>query len=455
MTRVKQTPRSTAAAKGGRRELSDEQLWQTAEKVLAGNWSRDHTVPSRSLYPHQWSWDAAFIGIGLAHVEPDRAWQDLRKLFGAQWPDGRVPHIVFNPDGSDRDYFPGPAFWNTPALPGRSARGTTGIVQPPVHALAAWLIHQRRPDAEQLRWLYPRLVAQQDYLARQRNIAGTGLVSIVHPWESGLDNSPAWDQALSAVPVDTSVLDGHRRRDVQVSVVTHRPTDHDYARYIALASSYRDGGYQDSDLAAQHPFLVECPNFNTLTAIAEVALAHIAQAVDADPAPHRERAQAITQAMIDRLYDPATGMFHALNVHTGWLSPARCISGLIPLILPDLPAELVAALVAQARSARFGLCEQMDLPLPSYDRTATDFDPLRYWRGPVWINMNWLLWRGLVQHGHTASAATLRSAMLRVISRSGCYEYFHPRTGEGIGTPEFSWTAALALDLIASKAEPG
>ncbi|MDG4829170.1 hypothetical protein O7627_07600 [Solwaraspora sp. WMMD1047] len=420
---------------------TDEELRRTAADILAANWANDHTVPSRTLYPHQWSWDAAFISIGLAHVAPDRAWHDLRSLFTAQWPDGRVPHIVFDPGVAECDYFPGPAYWGRP---------TTGIVQPPAHAIAAWEIYRRRPDEaalRELRWLYPRLVAQQDYLTDYRDVGGAGLSSIVHPWESGLDNSPSWDATLAAVPVPVDPLAGYRRRDNQVGAVDHRPTDLDYARYITIASAYRDGGYRDAELAARHPFLVECPAFNALRGAAELALAEIAAVVGADPAGHRDRAAAITRALTDRLYNPDTGMFHARDVRTGRSSPARCVNGLVPLILPDLPAAQVAGVVAAAESARFGLAE--GLAVPSYDRTAADFDPLRYWRGPVWINVNWLLWRGLRTHGRVERAATLRTAMLDLIRSAGCYEYFDPGTGEGIGAAAFSWTAALALDLLA------
>jgi hypothetical protein len=59
-----------------------------------------------------------------------------------------------------------------------------------------------------------------------------------------------------------------------------------------------------------------------------------------------------------------------------------------------------------------------------------------------------LLWRGFLTHGRLDLAGMLKTSMLEVIERSGCFEYFHPVTGEGIGTAEFSWTAALALDLI-------
>jgi hypothetical protein len=443
---------------------SETPLWRVAASILDGNWSDDHTVPSRTLYPHQWSWDAGFTAIGLAHHNPRRGWRDLRSLFEAQWPDGRVPHIVFDPGVAERDYFPGPAFWTVAPWPGGSGRPTSGVTQPPVHAMAAWRLYQRTGDADELRWLYPRLVAQQDYLARHRDIGGGGLASIVHPWESGLDNSPAWDPMLSSVPTDPTGLRRYQRRDLAVSVPSHRPTDGDYARYLTIAESYRAVRYQDSALRDAHPFLVECPSFNAIRGAAEAALADIAAAVGADPAPHRERAAGITAALIERLFTVDSGMFHALDVRTGRRSPARYIGGLVPLILADLPAEAVTGLLASAASPAFGFpgaaaagtaapgaapAGATALPLPSYDRTATDFDPLRYWRGPVWLNMNWLLWRGLARHGRGELADALRARMLALVDRAGCYEYFDPSSGTGIGSPTFSWTAALTLDLLA------
>ncbi len=438
-------------------------LWQSATAVLDANWARDHMVPSRRLYPHQWSWDAAFIAIGLAYVNPQRAWADLRNLFDAQWPDGRVPHIVFDPAVAERDYFPGPGFWDVPAYADRPARGSTGLVQPPMHAIAAWEVHRRATAhgaaaaaqaRRELGRLYPRLCAQQEYLTGARDAAGGGLASIVHPWESGLDNSPAWDAAMAAVPADLTLLQRYERRDVQVADITHRPTDTDYARYIGLVQSYRSGRYDDGGLVGRHPFVVECPSFNAIVAAADLALARIAEVVGAPPGPHRERARRVTAALVDRLWDPATATFRARDVRTGTLSPARYVGGLVPLILPTLPREHVEALMAEVASQRFGLPSLTGLPVPSYDRTAADFDNYRYWRGPVWININWLLRRGMLVHGYDRQAEELRAAMLELIRRSGHYEYFHPYTGEGIGAAAFSWTAALALDLLADRAAP-
>ncbi|WP_328853125.1 hypothetical protein OG994_11270 [Micromonospora globbae] len=434
-----------------------ERLWRLAVATLDGNWEHDHTVPSRTLYPHQWSWDSAFIAVGLAHVRPDRAWRELESLFRAQWADGRVPHIVFNPRLPVGAYFPGPEFWASDRADGAPAAATSGLVQPPVHALTAWLAYRRAPsDAARaaLARLYPRLVAQQRYLATRRDVGGGGLACVVHPWESGLDNSPAWDGPMAAVPADVAVMRAYRRHDTRHAPAAHRPTDLDYARYVAIVAGYRDGGYRDDDLGRRHPFLVECPLFNAAAGAAEHALARIAPLVGADPGPHRERAAGITEALVRRLYDPRTGTFRPRDLRTGRLVPARTVLGLAPLILPDLPAPQVAAVVTEACSARFGVARQMDRPLPSYDRTAPDFEPLRYWRGPSWMNINWLVRRGLLAHGRADLADGLRRSMLGLVAGAGCHEYFHPDTGAGLGSPAFGWTAALVLDLLAREPAP-
>ncbi|MEV6299609.1 hypothetical protein AB0M02_09410 [Actinoplanes sp. NPDC051861] len=580
-------------------ELAAE-LWKSAAAVLDANWVDDHTVPSHALHPHQWSWDTGFAAIGLAYVNQGRAWRDLRSLFEAQWPDGRVPHIVFDPATAEDDYFPGPAFWNVPAYGRRPARGSSGLVQPPVHALAAWEVYRHAAahgaaSAQQARteleWLYPRLVAAQRYFTDRRDAGGAGLAAIVHPWESGLDNSPAWDSPLAAVPADLGLLSRYHGRNpgvaapnvanaeaagaaeaadratgasrVWISGLYGGENPHtDYARCLGLAVAYRDGGYSDTDLVERHGFVVECPGFNAILATAELALAQIAGVLGKPERArwHREAARRITGAIAERLWEPRTRTFHARDVRTGRLSPARCVNGLLPLMLPDLPEHQAGAIMAEAASERFGLpalgqgratCDSgpaapgqeqstsgsetggpgreridprsetgapdreridagsetggpgqeqrasgsetggpgrgrigpgsetggagrerndpgletggagrgwnasgLGLPVPGHDRTGVGFDARGAWRGSVWVNVNWLLRRGMLVHGFHAEAEELRRAMLRLVHRGGHYEYFDAEDGSGLGAAAFTGTAALCLDLLADRSVP-
>src|SRR5260370_24101257 len=120
-----------------------------AAAVLHGNDAGNWTKASPHLYPHQWSWDSAFIAIGWAHLDVRRAMAELEGLFAAQWSTGMVPHIVFRA-GPDEPYFPGPEWWdcaNPPAPPPPQVR-PTGVLQPPVHALALQRIWQLTPAAQ-------------------------------------------------------------------------------------------------------------------------------------------------------------------------------------------------------------------------------------------------------------------------------------------------------------------
>jgi glycogen debranching enzyme len=79
------------------------------------------------------------------------------------------------------------------------------------------------------------------------------------------------------------------------------------------------------------------------------------------------------------------------------------------------------------------------------------FNPLNYWRGPVWININWMLHQGLRNYGFTEEAKNLKKSIIDLVAEHGFYEYFNPLSGEGLGADSFSWTAALLIDLISEK----
>jgi hypothetical protein len=418
----------------------------SAREVLQANWIGRYTVPSRRLYPHQWSWDSAFIALGLRHVDAARAEQELESLLSAQWADGRIPHIVFDPATPPDAYFPGPAFWRSADVAGSPDVATTGLVQPPVHAWAAWETFLADPDRPRARAFlartYPKLVAWHAYLTRCRDAGGRGLVSLVHPWESGMDNSPAWDEVLRRVqPVPATELS---RRDLTgTAALQERPTDVDYGRYIRLAGDYRDAGYHDGLGWGQ--FLVEDPLANALLAVSELALAAIAAEVGVDPAPHSKRAERVARALVEVLFDPQARMFFPRDLRTGALLRAYSVAGLAPLVVPGLP--VAEDLLKTAREERFKL--GVVHLVPSADLTAATFEPSRYWRGPAWYNTAWLIWRGLLEHREFHQAEALRESILATAEHSGFREYVDPLTGQGAGAAQFSWTAAVVLELLA------
>ena len=382
--------------------------------------------------------------MGLRHLSPRRAAQELDSLFSAQWQDGRLPQIVFDPRRDD-DYSPGASFWRSDLIPGAPHVPTAGLVQPPVHAWAALAVHRSDPAEsarrEFLHRAYPRLVAWHEYLRTRRDRGRRGLISIVHPWESGLDNSPLWDSILRDVRAAAPAASiAPPRPDLLHADASERPTTAEYNTYLQLAGRYRDHGCDDMD--EDFPFLVEDPTVNALYAVSELALAAIAEELGLPSDDHRTRAKHVTESLGD-LWDGELGVYVARDVVTGNHQREATISGLVPLLLPGVghAEELLETL----RGPRFGLGSVH--MVPSYDMTAPGFDPARYWRGPSWFNMAWLMIQALRSRGLSAEAATVAAQVRRLAVSEGFPEYVDPLTGSAHGTRSFSWTAALSLDL--------
>jgi len=395
------------------------------------------------------------VAIGRSWDQPDRAMQELEAIFRGQWANGMLPHIRFDP--RTVDYFPGPDFWASERVPlaPRDER-TSGLTQPPLHARAALEVYRHAGGGAEalafLRRLFPKLAAQHSYLASRRDPSGHGLAAIVHPWESGLDNSPIWDPELDAIELPSGAVPPYLRYDLRHANAADRPSDAAYDRFVYLAIRYRDSGYDDTDLLSSSPFLVEAPLFNAIYLWSAHALVEIAVILDQDPAPLEAAARRIHDGLLAHLWDPNARRFFSYDLRSRRSIRKESIDSAMPLLDPELPGDLVEAITGELTSRHFDPAPPVEHYLvPSYDLGGPEFDRRRYWRGPVWINTDWLIWRGLCQHGQASLAWEVEDSVVRLVDRSGFREYFDPFVGEGYGSPDFSWTAALLTDILRSR----
>jgi hypothetical protein len=435
--------------------VATESLHEAALQVLRSNDLGSWTKPAPRLYPHQWSWDSAFIATGLARVDPERALRELETLFASQWSDGRVPHIAFNPESGD--YFPGPEWWasaqTSPLAPRKPA--TSGLIQPPVHALAL----QRILSAAQSRGLlhvvtrvgqlYPRFVAWHRYLATARDASHSGLITIYHPWESGTDNSPRWDAALARVNV--GALPSYQRHDLKhVHDASERPTNAEYDRYLWLVELLKVARYDDVTVQRQYPFQMQDALMSAIFAAANHVLADVAVTLER---PTAEIDQLLawsrrSSRAVAATWDAELDLALDRDVQAGPVRVETC-AGLAPILLPDLSPELLERVVRRLFGAGFAGAEHLAYAVvPSTAPGSRGFQAKTYWRGPTWPVFNWLLWWGLRHHNLEHEAAVLRDANLRLLQRaeSKFAEYFEPYTAEPLGSLEQSWTAAVTLD---------
>jgi hypothetical protein len=427
-----------------------------AAAVLAANDRGTHTVAAPSLYPHQWSWDAALVTVGLARLSVPRAITEMASLLRAQWSSGMIPHIVFTDQAG---YFPGPDRWRTAGV-APAGVVTSGICQPPVHAIAVSAIlaegrrrggSDRRSAEEFLAGTFDAWLAWHRWLYGVRGGGGDRLVEIHHSWESGMDNSPRWDIPYAAVHPGP-MQDYQRLDNRHVTDAAQRPTDADYRRYLWLVEQMARVGWDDEKTGQCVDFRVGDVFVTALLAHASELLAELAgdlgraaEADELDGMARRCRHQ-VTQAV-----SPITGLARDRDHRTGAWLDTPTIAGFAPLLcLPD-PGQR-ADLAAQLCGPRWAGHPALRFAVPPTTAPdAAEYQPRRYWRGPQWPIVTWLLWWTARRYGDADLADQLRSESLRQLTGGTFAEYYEPESGRGLGSENQSWTAAVALDWLASS----
>ena len=249
---------------------------EEAKKILLGNRKNGYTLPTNNkLYPAQWNWDSAFIALGYSYFNLDFSITEIETLLNGQWDDGMVPHILFH--DKDTSYFPNHTTWKC----GKSIP-SSGITQPPILAsILRKIVEKNQLSNEQhsrIVNIITKIKNYHDWFIKFRDPNKTGLVSILHPWESGYDNSPIWDQPMSNIKVDKDL--NYKRRDLEVSNSDERPLKTDYDRYVTLRDQFRDVHYDPQKLYEISDFNVVDVGFNALFLRANKDLLSLAKNFD-------------------------------------------------------------------------------------------------------------------------------------------------------------------------------
>jgi hypothetical protein len=421
--------------------------------VLDRNRRGDWTCPAAGIYPHQWLWDSGFVAIGLARHDPARAAGELTALLRGQWSNGMVPHMVFADDVHDQG---SRRLWGSRRDP-RSPRGvaTSCITQPPVLAIAARRVADHLPPDARAAFLadvVPKLLAHHAWLYRDRDPHGTGLVTLIHPWECGLDTSPPWMAALRrlrpsiglrvALALRLTALVRAVRRDTRYLPARERASNDDGLRMLDLAYRARRRGWELPQLPADRSLQVQDVSFNALLAMANRDLTTLAADAGIAIDPALLDRFAATPDALETLWSDEHGTYCARDAVTGATLGPPTIAA-FTMLVAGAHDERLGRLVAQLRTDAWWPPH----PVPSIAVDTAEFDSERYWSGPTWVNTNWLVIEGLRRRGEPALADQLRRQTVELVAEHGCAEYFSALTGAPLGAAAFSWTAALVVDL--------
>lgn len=439
--------------------MIDETLQKTSIKdltdILNNNWRDGYTIPSARLYPFQWNWDAGFIALALSYFNEDRAMEEIDSMFKSQWENGMLPHIAFHKQ--NENYFPGPDVWKTDQLE-RSSKfvSSTGITQPPVFGFILYRMHQKMHSNSQwhsfLMNIFPKVVAFHRYLYNHRDPHQEGLVYIQHNWESGTDNSPLWDHIFDTMDVSNARDVAHLRKDNKLVDESERPTNENYKRYIHLIDLFVACGYDDATIARTSPFLVQDVLFNSMLVKSNFGLIELGKFLKLDVSEIEAWNKKSIQAINDKFWDETSGFYYAFDLRSNKRIPIKVSSGFMPLFAGVCTSSQAKSLVKQLTDSFRENDDWYWCASCAYNEPS--FNPLKYWRGPVWINVNWMLYHGLSQYGFKEIANRVKKDSMELVEEFGSFEYFDPRPkGEaqekrGIGADLFSWSAALYLDFF-------
>jgi len=352
--------------------------WVLGNNLIDPDGSLPHpgVMPSKAKYIGIWNWDACFHALALRHVNPQLARDQLRIILSHQRKDGMLPDVVHQEGVVDSIDHPFPG----------------DVTKPPVMAWTVALLHASHPDPSFLEEVYPHLVSWHEWWFSRPD--QDGLAQYHHPYSSGLDDNPLWDDA----------------------------------------------------------FPVTSPDLNTYLVLQSESLAHIARELGReDEADHwMKKADTLAAAVVTHLYDPHKGFFQARSGQ----KPISAFTpfNLYPLWTHRLDEDIQHRLVAHLADEH---TFWSPFPIPTVSMADPQYDPQTMWRGPVWINNNYMMIQALRRSDQGDMADQLREKTLHLVNRTpGIFEYYHPQTGAPCpgAAPIFGWSAALFIDLLLSPA---
>lgn len=373
-----------------------EQLVAASRAVLEASWlaTEGFCPPNTTVYPHQWLWDSCFHAIAWTALGDERGLVELAACFEAQLPNGFVPHIRYLSPNTDR----GPN-------PNRSS-----YTQPPIFAHAAAVLARSGrvlPDR-----LLSEIEAALTWLWRSR-LGDDGLLRIVHPWESGADDSPRWDSWIGEPSYDRN---RYRRHDVRLREATVFDAD---------------------DVAVWSTAFVAAPAaFNAFAAHAAFEFAELS-----GDATWTSRGTTLAAAMDDTLWDEPSGLWADRAVVGGGPTVRiPTLDGVFGALVTSDEARATRALDQLIDPSRFGTAYG-----PAYLPSGEPgFDPDEYWRGAAWPQLSYMAFVAAGRWSRDDVAQRIASAGRAAAVRSGFAEFWNPLTGEGRGAIPQGWAALAA-----------
>jgi len=371
----------------------------------------EYTVPSPKSYPYQWLWDSCFHAVIYSYIDIEAAKRELESVVARQFENGMLPHMIYweKVDGMlDIEW---------------GKEDTSTITQPPIIGYAVCKVYEKSGDKKFLEKIYPKLWHYTRYLLNDRDPRGNHLIGIINPDESGEDDSPRFDVPLGLPPKHT--------------------LDENFKKRLALVEKNKACNF-DAPFCMKNNFWVKDVPFNAIMVEHLYRMQDLAdELVRAEDKEYfSEQADKVKHAMREKLLEngvmwPAYSEKYIKMKVATWAIFAPMLGKIYTNSEAEDIVENYLLSNDHFRTPFF---------LPTVSKSEESFDPDGFWRGPVWIFTNWMVYRGLLEYKMYGVAEQIRNSSMQLINKSGFREHFNPFTGEGQGAHNFTW-GGLILDM--------
>lgn len=373
--------------------VAEKPVVELARDVLDNAWtSHGYTSPNRQTYPWLWLWDSCFHSVIWSHLGDARAVMELEAVFLGQTASGFVPHMSYQaePEASV-------GYW------GRF--GSSRITQPPMFGHALRVATEVGLDVPPALLTAAQCALEHLVLTRQN---ASGLLRLVHPWETGCDDSIRWS-AWMPEPFEQTAW-----KETKTRLLTSMSCD---GEGMGVANSLFE------------------PVSVAFTALVAFNLNELLSLVD------EPTLQTVSENLCDAL-DNAWDRDHCT-----WSDGPHAdgTSQTLEALLPVLVSGRHDAVDQAFRTIMDPCAFQAPFGLRQTSAQDDRYDASSYWRGPVWPQLCYLIWVAARRWERRDVMEWVAESTERGARESGFAEYWNPETGEGLGAIPQSWTGLASV----------
>jgi mannosylglycerate hydrolase MGH1-like protein len=299
-------------------------------------------------------------------------------------------------------------------------QGINSVTQPPLLAFGVKLVQETESDIEWLKECYPLLKAYIEWDLKNRDSDNSGLAEWYieedencRSGESGMDNSPRFDTATQLKATDFNAF-----LSLECEILA------DFAEELGLSN---------------------------------------------DAVLWKERHKKLNKLINEQLWNSNKKFYFDYDINQNKTSTVMANSGFMPLICGAPSLEQATEIAAHLNNPK---TFKTSFPVPSIAVCCEECYSKDMWRGPVWININWLIVYGLRRYGFNSEANTLANRTMAELEKMylkyGTFFEFYDDRGE-VDPPEllrkgknmpnsffqafhdFGWTATLYIDFVFEK----